>query len=505
MSVKTIISAMLGCALTCQVSVLFAQGNVQPSPKFDIQRIEITGNTLLSGSDLEFIVAPYVGKRRELADVQRAQAALEQAYRDLGLGVVRVTLPEQNITSGVILFRVLQPTIGRVNVEGNKYFESANVLRSLPSLKEGVVPNSKRIARDLHLVGEHPIKRSTVLLRSSDKPDQVGDTGYLRSGIGFQHSNLFNRDHTLSVQYITSPTHPSKVSIYGLGYRIPYYGWNSSLDLYAGYSDVNSGIVQGLFNVSGSGTILGARLNYYLPKWGTADQKLSLGLDYRAYRNNISIGGVSLVPDITVHPISLTYSATQKGTSTEAGFYAALSTNIPGGNDGGRVDFLRSRAAATDSYKVLRVGANLTAAFAGNWQARGALNGQYTRDSLISGEQFGLGGPDTVRGYLVREVSNDKGYSGQLELYTPDIGSRIGAPSSLRLRALAFYDFGDVGRNNALPGEQTSKFISSAGLGLRLNYSKYASLRFDVAHVLRDAGTRQSGNNRISAGLVLVF
>ncbi len=528
MRTKTTIRWAIAAAFACHAVIGAAQQAAPVGPRFDIQRIEVSGNTLISGADVERIVAPFTGKQRELADVQRAQAALEQAYRDLGYGAVQVTLPEQNITSGVIRIRVLQPAIGRVNVEGNKHFNTANVLRSLPSVKAGAVPNSKAIARDLHLAGEHPVKRSTVLLRSTDKPDVTdvnvkveddkpwrvvftldntgtSDTGHMRAGIGFQHTNLFDRDHTLSAQYITSPSHPSRVGIYGLGYRIPFYGWNSSLDLFAGYSDVSSGVVQGIFNVSGSGTILGAKWNYYLPKWGSIDQKLTLGLDYRAYDNNVTVAGVGLVPDITVRPISLTYSATLKGTASESGFHAGVARNIPGGSNGRAADFVASRASATDNYTIYRMGANVTALFAGTWQARAAINGQYTRDSLISGEQFGMGGPDTVRGYLVREVNNDKGYTGQLEAYTPELASRLGAPSELRMRVLGFYDFGSVSRNNALPAEQTSKSISSVGLGLRLNYSKYASLRVDVAHVLRDAGTRQSGDNRVGAGLALVF
>ena len=59
----------------------------------------------------------------------------------------------------------------------------------------------------------------------------TSDTGYLRLGIGYQHSNLFDRDHTLSLQYITSPSNLDQVSIYGVGYRVPYYHLNSSLDV----------------------------------------------------------------------------------------------------------------------------------------------------------------------------------------------------------------------------------------------------------------------------------
>jgi hemolysin activation/secretion protein len=511
---------------------LYAQGNPTPAlaaePRFDVQRYDVTGNTLLSQERIDRVLAPYTGKQRQLADVRRAQEDLTAAYRDLGYGTVQVLLPEQNINAGVIRLRVLQPKVGRVALGGNKHFDNENIRRSLPTLKEGEVPNAGALARNLQITGEHPIKRTTLLMRTAENPETVdvnvkiedekpwrfvatldntgnGDTGYLRSGIGFQHTNLFNRDHVFSAQYVTSPTHASKVSIFGVGYHAPYYRLNSSLDLFAGYSDVNSGTVQGLFNVAGSGTILGARWNYYLPKWGTADQKLSFGLDYRAYHNDVTIGGVGLVPDITVRPVSLTYSGSVKGASSEAHYSAGFSTNVPGGNDGKAADFARSRFNASENYKIFRYSASVLAGFAKEWQVRAALNGQYTNDALVSGEQFGLGGPESVRGYLVRELSNDKGVSAQFELFTPELARKAGLPEGVRLRAVGFYDIGTLSRNHALPGEVSSQTISDVGIGVRMHYGKLLSLRLDLAHVLRDGGTRQAGDNRVTAGLVLVF
>jgi hemolysin activation/secretion protein len=497
-------------------------------PRFDVQRYDVTGNTLLSQERIDRVLAPYTGKQRQLADVRRAQEDLTAAYRDLGYGTVQVLLPEQNINAGVIRLRVLQPKVGRVALGGNKHFDNENIRRSLPTLKEGEVSNAGALARNLQITGEHPIKRTTLLMRTAENPETVdvnvkiedekpwrfvatldntgnGDTGYLRSGIGFQHTNLFNRDHVFSAQYVTSPTHASKVSIFGVGYHAPYYRLNSSLDLFAGYSDVNSGTVQGLFNVAGSGTILGARWNYYLPKWGTADQKLSFGLDYRAYHNDVTIGGVGLVPDITVRPVSLTYSGSVKGASSEAHYSAGFSTNVPGGNDGKAADFARSRFNASENYKIFRYSASVLAGFAKEWQVRAALNGQYTNDALVSGEQFGLGGPESVRGYLVRELSNDKGVSAQFELFTPELARKAGLPEGVRLRAVGFYDIGTLSRNHALPGEVSSQTISDVGIGVRMHYGKLLSLRLDLAHVLRDGGTRQAGDNRVTAGLVLVF
>lgn len=513
----------------CPLAALAQQGAGAVAPRIEIQRFEVEGNTLLPSAEVERTVAPFTGKDRVFADIQRAAEALEEDFRVRGYGAVQVVPPEQDVTAGVVRLRVIEPKVGKVLIEGNKHFDADNVRRGLPTIKEGVTPNSGDVARNLAVLNEHPVKQTTVVLRAGTTEDQVdvdvkveddkpwrvvltlddtgtSDTGYWRSGVGFQHSNLFNRDHSLNLQYITSPTQPNKVSIYGLGYHIPFYGLNSSLDLIAGYSDVNSGTVQGLFSVAGSGTIFGAHWNYHLPKWGELEQKVTLGLDYRALTNNVSMAGRDgLVPDITFHPASLTYAGTLRTAVSQLNFYASAAANISGGNDGTSADFERSRAGATDNYKVFRYGLNFTRAFLNDWQARVAFNGQYTSNALVAGEQFGLGGPDSVRGYLLREVANDRGYSGQLELYTPDVARRIRLPDGYHARLLAFYDFGEVSRNKVLPGEQEGKSIASAGVGARMNYSKNVSFRFDVAQILRAVGTRQSSDQRISTALVLSF
>lgn len=518
------------CALGLVSVVSYAQQPQAPvaAPRFEIKRFDVQGNTLLPPEVVQAAVAPFTGADKDFADIQRALEALEQSYRDRGYGVVRVLLPEQDISKGVVQFRVVQPRVGRVVVEGNKHFDDENVRRSLPTVKEGETPNSAAIARNLQLLGEHPIKQTNVLLRAGakegevdvnvkiedDKPwrafftlDNTGtsETGYYRAGIGYQNTNLFNRDHTLTAQYITSPTYPSRVEIYGVGYRIPFYDLNSSLDLIAGYSDVDSGTVQGLFNVSGAGTIGIARWNYVLPRWGELEQKLIFGLDYRQFDNNVQFGNQSLVPDITIHPVSLTYSGLRRYAASEISFYVSPSTNIPGGNDGGSAAFEASRPGATENYTIFRGGFNFVTQFENQWQGRIGANGQYTKDLLVSGEQYGIGGPDTVRGYILREVASDRGYSIQNEVYTPDVARALEATDNLRLRFLAFYDYGSVTQNDPLPGEISHVVLASAGAGLRLSYSKSLSLRFDVANILKPTPNREEGSWRVSAALAIIY
>ena len=527
---RNVTGPVLGLVLSLFIAtgVSFAQDAVVPAPKFDIQRFEVVGDTVLGAATAEAIVAPFTGKQKDFADVQRALEALESAYRERGYGVIQVQLPEQDVTRGVVRFNITEPKIGKVIVEGNQHFSTQNVRRSLPAVQEGTTPNSNEIARNLQISAEHPVKQTTVLLRSGaaenlvdvnvrvadDRPWQLvatldntgtSDTGLLRLGVGYQHTNLFDRDHQLSLQYITSPSNLDQVAIYGFGYRIPYYRLNSALDMYAGYSDVDSGTVGGLFDVKGSGTIFGGRWSYFLPKWRDIEHKVYVGLDYRAYKNNVTLAGIGFVPDITVHPISLGYSGLVRMTASELRFNASVATNIPGGNDGTAGDFQRTRFGATDSYVIYRGGASFSHAFRNEWQGRVAMNGQYTRHALIPGEQFGIGGPDTVRGYLSREAANDKGYSAQLELYTPNFADNMGMSDKWRSRAVGFYDFGGLRRTNPLPGEEASQYLASTGLGLRLSYGKAFSLRFDVAQILQAHGTRQTNEQRISAGIAIIY
>jgi hemolysin activation/secretion protein len=321
-----------------------------------------------------------------------------------------------------------------------------------------------------------------------------------------QHSNVFNRDHVATLQYVTNPENPSKVQIYGMGYRIPLYDKYSSFELFAGYSDVNSGTLQGLFNVAGSGTIMGARYNFYLPKLGEYEHKLAVGADYRAFQNQVNpIGGTgTLVPDVTIAPVSIAYNGLWRMSNSELGFYLTYSANVPGMNDGGDNSFKAVRTDATANYRIWRFGANYSRTLPGEWQFRSVVNVQYTNDALIPGEQFGFGGADSVRGFNVREVANDKGYSGSLEVYTPELGAKFGW-KDVRMRLLGFYDTGNTGRNSAQPGESLGQSGGSVGVGMRMTYGKHINLRLDFAQVVDPAGAQARYDQMLQGTLAIPF
>jgi hemolysin activation/secretion protein len=496
-------------------------------PSFPIRAFEVSGNTLLDPAAVDARLRPFSGDQRRFADVEAARRALEGMYLQAGYSTVQVTLPDQEVSAGIIRLTVREMKIGRVEVVGAEFRDVDNIRRSLPQIREGTVPDTRALAESLRLANDNPAKQTTALLKpdpaagevnallrvEDEKPwkafvtfDNTGndETGNNRLGVGFQHANLFNRDHVATIQFITSPEQWSDVRIFGAGYRIPVYEFPGAFDFYAGYSDVDSGTVAGLFKVSGKGTIAGGRYTHYLAKTSAFENKVAAGIDYRAYRNDVDFSGAPLGNDVTVHPLNLTWSGLYRVEGTQAGAYASWLVNIPGGSNGDDAAFAAARAGADANYRLLRAGASMSRQLPGDWQFRLAADGQYSGDALVPGEQFGLGGMDSVRGFNERVISNDRGWRASVELYTPDLGS-LTRLDNARLRLLAFVDGGHLNRNDPLPGEVASEGIASTGVGVRFGIGKSVSFRLDYGYVLEGYGTVTSSHDKLHGSIAYVY
>lgn len=501
--------------------------------RFDIDRFKVEGNTLLKPDEIETALGPFVGKQREYRDVQGAIEALRQRYRSAGFSVVWVVAPEQGLDRGVITLRVIEARIGKVSIEGNRFFDNSNIRAGLPALTEEVAPRAADISANVQLANENPAKQVDVVLRPGEKAgvvdaavqvidvnplkgfvtlDNTGNpqTGDYRLGVGVQHANLFNRDHVATLNYVTSPEHWNDIQLYAASYRLPLYAWGDSIDVIAAYSDADAGTTQtvaGPLAFSGKGKVYGLRYNQLLDRRGEYSHRIVYGLDYRAYDNSCDLAGFGsagcgpTAVDITVRPVSFTYSGNWGTPGWVSDFYIALSRNVPGATHGSQSDFDAARPSpnggdgAPSRYAIARAGASIVNAFESNWQVRAAFNAQYTSDALISGEQFGIAGATAVRGFLEREIVRDTGLYANLEVYSPNLAGTL-VPGAGNLRGLLFYDVARAA-NQPLDGETSQQIsISSIGAGLRWNVERDFNLRFDVARVQDGGGSKQAGDVR---------
>ncbi|QPF71481.1 ShlB/FhaC/HecB family hemolysin secretion/activation protein [Roseateles sp. DAIF2] len=522
------------------------------SPRFDIQRFEVSGNSLIEPARLQALLAPFTGPQREFGDVQRALEALEAAYRADGYGTVQVSLPEQEASAGVVRLQVLEVKLGTVTLSDRRHYSEANVLRGLPALRPGEPPNLRRLSENLQLSNESRSKQLEVTLvagRSADTVDakvKVDDrsphrfgltldnsgsdaSGDWRIGGLYQHENLFDRDHAASLAYSTSPDSPSgvRINIFSVGYRLPLYGWGNSIDLVYGRSSSNTPSstpsLAGALNLVGKGEIAGLNLNHNFARAGETSSRLIFGLGYTHVDSRCStVDGqpVSTAPPTppiascvpyTVRPLKLSYSSITRSAGQQWDYHAGLAVNLPTGtrytNISGRSDRYSYLTAGNrdtrDEFLILRAGASLQRSFAGDWLARLALSGQFAPDPTVSAESFGLTGANAVRGFEERALVADSGLLLNAELYGPDLAAARGWDGSLR--GLFFVDAAH-GRNRAANAVvPTSVTPASLGFGLRAAIGKTASLRLDVARILDASRAAKASNGDVKAHALLML
>jgi hemolysin activation/secretion protein len=98
---------------------------------------------------------------------------VEGLYAQRGYSAVHVLLPEQELEAGTVRFQVIESRFGTVTVKDNKFASKRNVLGAIPSVRSGGVPHSKKIARELRLANESPVRQLNVVLKEGAADDQV--------------------------------------------------------------------------------------------------------------------------------------------------------------------------------------------------------------------------------------------------------------------------------------------------------------------------------------------
>jgi len=495
--------AGISCIALTGVAAVAGAAERSAGVKFDIWQFLVLGNHVLPQTTVEGAVYPFLGPNRDFATVQRAAAALETAYKHAGYETVYVSVPEQEVSNGLVRLQVTEGRVQYVNVHGARYFSERQIRAALPSLKPGQTPLLTALQTQLaKLNTQTPDRFVTPVLNAGSQPGMVdvdldvkdrlplhgtlsyddrhtADTTPNRLTATLAYNNLWQRLDSLSLIYQTAPANRQNATVESATY-LGHVPGASGLAAFSYTHTTSNVLALGTLGVLGKGNIYGLHWLQPLPGTDAFSQNLDAGADYKSVRTLVK-------PDVPPSASDASASAAASAPVTAPVKYINWSTTYSAGwrfptrtfttsfgvNWGvsdlvdRASEFENARYDASADYLDLRFSETALQKLPADFALLARLSGQWADSPLVNNEQYSLGGVDTVRGYLEAETLGDSGAAGTLELHSPDIG-HFARPALTQLYFYGFVDAGVATLLDALPGQDWHEDLWSTGVGLQL-------------------------------------
>lgn len=470
-----------------------------PDVSFSVEQIQIVGNTVLH-DEIQELVTPYENQEQvTLDDLLNLRSQITQLYIDNGYITSGAFLPSnQVLTDGVVEIQVVEGGVEAIEVTGLRHLQRSYV-RDRLKLATDTPLDQSNLLEALQLLQLDPFisqvnaeltagttPGQNVLLVDVDEPSpfraNIGGDNYrppsIGSGqisVGASYSNLIGIGDRLSVSYGRT----DGLDIFDVGVSVPLNAREGRLSFQ--FNSSESQIIEEDFeDLEIESETRSYSLSFRQPVVRSPETEvaLGLGLDLRRRQTFIlddipfsfSIGPEEGESNVTVlrffqdwvdraprrvlaarSQFSLgidAFNATVNDSGTDARFFSWV----------GQVQWVQQLSSR--NLLITR------------------LSTQLTPDSLLSLEQFSIGGVDTVRGYAQNQLVADNGVLGTIEFRIPV------TRNPQRLQLTPFFDAGTVW-NNRTPDPETST-IAGLGLGLRAEVLPNLFARVDYGIPLID-------------------
>jgi hemolysin activation/secretion protein len=304
-----------------------------------------------------------------------------------------------------------------------------------------------------------------------------------------RYDNLWQREHSLSLNFLTSPQNTDEVKVLSANYLMRFDESDMLLALYGVRSKSNVASVGGI-NILGNGTILGARLIKPLPAVEGYFHSLSLGLDYKDFGQTVVFGSSFDTP-ITYMPLSASYTGTWQGAKSTTQLTTGATFGLRGLSSD-EAEFESKRSGAKSNFFIAKAELQRTQALPKGFEGFAKVDGLFSGSPLISNEQYLAGGVDTVRGYLESEASGDQALHSTLEIRTPSLVQDNYFLKDFKLTA--FYDVAKIRVVDPAVGQDKKSILAGVGFGARIKALKNFNANFDFAWPLNDSVVTNKGD-----------
>lgn len=475
-------------------------------PQVFVRQFKLEGNTVFSAQELSAVTAPYENRAITSEELQELRRKLTQCYVDKGYVNSGVVIPDQKMTDGILVLRVVEGSLSKIDISGNKYFRDSYLEKRL-KLGAGPPLNVFELRESLLVLQQDPrIERINARLSPGAEKEEsvlnvqveeklpytlgaeVGNVvspaiGGVRGGMHFIHDNLTGNGDIFAADVgITT----NGLADWNLAYSMPVTARDTMVGIQ--YRRNQATIIETPFknlDIESLTDTMGITVSH--PIFKKADTELSLGLTgERRYSKTTLLGrpysfsagvenGEATVTALRFFQEYMLRSQSQvlalRSTFNFGVDVFDASTNLPDPNGQffawqGQVQYIR-RLMNTDMELAFRTNAQLSA------------------DPLLPVEKFPIGGMYSVRGYRENRLVRDNGVASSLECRIPVL---YGAKGRRILQLTPFFDYG-ASWNTSWP-TLDPRHIYSVGVALRwditdkirlMTYGALPFVKFDDA------------------------
>ncbi len=473
--------------------------------------IVASGLPLLADPAFGRQVKPFLGRPLTLADLHKITQLVTNWYRAHGRPFASVTVPPQNISTGVVQVVVTEYRVDRVTVKGNRWF-SSNLLRAESGLVPGQTLTLPDVQQDLNWLNANPFRTVTTVFQPGAQPgatnvvletqDQlpvrvyssfdnagVPSLGLGEWSMGATWGDAFGLDQQLSYQFTRSVS--GRYDAHALSWTAPL-PWRDKVLVFGSYEQETPNVGTD-FGQNGYSGQLSFRYVHSLPGLARFTEDMQIGYDFKTTNNDLEFGGLRVFANrIAVDQFPLIYEAAFTDPYGQTDFQNQLVIS-PGGLTGGNntAAFQVALPGSRADYLYDHIGLTRVTRLPRRFSLVSRALGQVSDRNLMYSEELGLGGPESVRGYYTDTALGAEGVLVSQEIRAPSVSlSHLIDHSSRAVDQVQpglFWDYGQVSDVEPVPSQVNETDLSSIGLDLHLAAGRYLNVSFDLGWQLHRA------------------
>lgn len=142
---------------------------LKQSIPFEIQEIQIIGNTHFDTKTLHLLVADAEGGKLSLIELNKLAKRITHYYNNNGYPLARAIIPAQTIHNGIVQIEIIEVTYNKITLHNSSRVNNSLLLKTLSPIKTGEPVIQKELYHGLLLLSDIPGIRLTSTLKAGEK------------------------------------------------------------------------------------------------------------------------------------------------------------------------------------------------------------------------------------------------------------------------------------------------------------------------------------------------